>query len=671
MSQGDKPKDSEAKGAARLTGKRVAGGAASMKRFAWLLGVDDVLPPFKLHSVAWIEHHVEVAFDPGMSPTAKLGPAAGLQDKRDLVVFAIERVESTAKGFFTTTHLNAYFRGQDLPRLVAERIEKRAPERFGDKTIEDLADLLAEDPELGGPGLALPPDVNTLERPSNQLDTWGSEDAYGDFFAGGEIARGQLDSIDPTKLFQFVQHCDNECLQVQPHGVTPMVSLVDYPWEGRAKQAHGQTTLGKILKEKDKVVDDDPKTDESGEVSQHETDEMVTTDLSESDVVMGNPKKLRDILDHVTQTTTDKIIFFSNTCVPSVTGEDVESVVREYQEKSPVPLLYLTVTPRSMVNVFDSLLVERRLKAEEKAGPPDPRAINLIGFPDDRATEELGELLAPFGVRVNTLLLPELDVERVEVLPDAALNVILPNQLWQHMYDQIRFRSRIPFISPVAPYGLSRARTWVQEILTALNVEVPSTGTAFDKTWAQITSPFEAERDALFAKASTSRLGFVVREEEVYYLSDPGRTWSVPLLEMLEEAGFSFDLLLKVHDRASAKKAATHVQEALGDPRRHKIVGFNSLDMLLSRLEASDCQSVFSHHVFDWRLSQSGKTRFTLQHFEMGIAGYLRTLRRVTGLCETPFYQRYSRYLKRSPEGLRVVPEQTSSPSSDEDQVSS
>ena len=112
---------------------------------------------------------------------------------------------------------------------------------------------------------------------------------------------------------------------------------------------------------------------------------MVTTDLNEHDVIMGNPGLVREVLDHVVATTEDKdkITFFSNTCVPMVTGEDVESVVRQTAKESGISLVYLTVTPFSMFNVFKDLLEARRLTYEAQAPAPDPNMVNLIGFAED------------------------------------------------------------------------------------------------------------------------------------------------------------------------------------------------------------------------------------------------------------------------------------------------
>ena len=607
-------------GIERLSGKRLAGGPASRQAFAHLLGLDDLLPAEVL-SVGWIEHHVEVE--------ARVAP-------EQVVVFSFERAAEGASGLFRTAHLNAYYRGGDLPREVVEGVLERAPVRMAALTIEDLAATLAADPQLGGPGLALPPDVNARERPANQLDTWGAPDAYADFFAGGEIARGQLDSIDPTRLFQFIQHSDSECHQVNPHGIIPILALVDYPWDPRIRGVGAPT-------EACEAGDD-------GGPGGGDDDAMVTTDLDEQDVVLGNPQKLRDVLEHVTSGArgSDRILFCSNTCVPTVIGEDVESVVREFQKTSPVPLLYLTVTPKSMTSVFDSLLVDQRLAAEAAAPPPDPLAVNLVGFPDDRATREVVALLEDAGARVNTQLLPRLAVEHVKALPNAAQNVFLPNQLWQHLYDQVRFKSRIPGIAPQAPYGREGTRRWLRSIADALARPLD-----VDGALERATAPLATTLDGLAARAAGQRLGFVVRGEETFYLTDASRTWGVPLIEVLEEAGFGLDVFLLVQDRAGARKAAAAVHERFRQPARHRVTGFNSAALLRQRLADSSCAAVFSHHVFDWRLTQAGKGRFTLAWFEMGPAGLSRTLGRLVSLADTPFYRRYARYLQRTDLGLR------------------
>jgi len=136
----------------------------------------------------------------------------------------------------------------------------------------------------------------------------------------------------------------------------------------------------------------------------------------------------------------------------------------------------------------------------------------------------------------------------------------------------------------------------------------------------------------------------------------PDSTWGVPLVALLEELGYGLDVLLLVKDRESARKAAGEIHGVFAQPQRHAIKGFNTRELLLERLRASTADAVLTSHVFDWRVTSSGKTPVSLQAFEMGIGGALRTARRLQDACRTPFFRRYGRYLARTPRGLRVAP---------------
>jgi hypothetical protein len=598
----------------RIDGRRLAVGAHGRARLAWLLGLDRTPGRWRVTSAAWIEDHVEISVAVG----------GGRE-----VVFVVERPGSGEGAFVATGDLALRYRGKTLPPSLARWVQAAAERRLSRITMERIVEVLCSDPDLGKEGL---PQPASASHPAQQIDTWGGDDTWAEFFARGEISRGQLDSIDPTKLFRFVQHCDAECLEVSPWGLVPTVSLVNYPWADRAR------TMGRRR--------DVPATqDDDGEVGQ-----MMASDLDEQDVILGNPGKLRDLLEHAVaqEDPRGRIIFFSNTCVPTVTGEDVESVVREYRQRCAVPLVYLTVTPKAMTDVFRDLLVERRLRAEAAAGPPDPRAVNLIGFPDDRATGELVELLGRFGVRVHVLLLPDLDLERIERLPGAALNVFRPNQVWAHYYDQLREGSRIAHIAPCAPFGRTGTRRWLEAVLGGLAIPLD------DDTFRAAAAADDPAWERAAARAASHRIGLVVRGDEVHYLTDPANTWGVPLLEFTREAGLGLDLMLHARDAASGRALVDQTAGGFEPGPSWTIHMFKSFDELEALLDHAGCEAVLSHYFFDWRLTQAGKNAFSLQHFEMGVGGGARTLERLVRACEMPFYRRYRSFLRRTREGLRA-----------------
>ncbi len=422
---------------------------------------------------------------------------------------------------------------------------------------------------------------------------------------------------------------------MSPHGVAPVVSMVDYPWDHRVHHLD--------------EPDAGPRRD--GGAADPTDEGVLSTNLTEADVVRGNRQKVKDVLEHVAHRPNPgrKMVLFSNTCVPTVTGEDVESLVRQAARTADVPMLFLAMTPRSMHNVFRDLLLGLRRDAEATAGAPDPAAVNLVGFPDERATHELEALLGRVGIRVNCLLLPDLDVERLHRAPNAALNVFLPNKLWDTHYDHLRTDSRTPGITPPAPYGWAGTLRWLEAVVAALGV-----GGDPAAAWEAHVADLREGWARACERAARCRLGFIARGEDTRFLLNPAETWGIPLVEMTQEAGFGLDVLLKVHDRDDARGKALEVATLFTQPNTHQVRGFNSLELMRQRLREATCQAVLSQHFFDWRLTEAGKGRFSLQHFEMGAGGAIRTAERLAGICATPYYRQYGRYLRRTREGLRA-----------------
>ena len=207
-----------------LGGKVVAAGAATRTAVAQALGIVSARSPYRVEAVAWVDHALEVSLAVGGRKPALL---------------RIEARTAESKGLVLTEHLNIYFRGTALPRALVSRISTQAARNLADWTLDRITQLLSEDPELGAAGTAMPPAADETKRPQSLLDTWGAGDSYADFFATGEIARSQLDSIFSSRLFRYVQHCDAECLQVNPHNVIPTVTLVNFPWDDRLRRPFG------------------------------------------------------------------------------------------------------------------------------------------------------------------------------------------------------------------------------------------------------------------------------------------------------------------------------------------------------------------------------------------------------------------------------------------------
>jgi len=607
----------------RLQGRTLAGGPGTRAEFARLLNIDPEAgaDETRVAAVGWVVDHLEVEVD-------------GAEDH--VVTFYLDRFQVAKPSLYKSDHLILYYRGQAMWPDLEARLGAVGLERFESRTIEDLAALVAADTNVDPVRDRLPrgnPEDQAAYDRQSLLSTWASADMWYQFFAVAETARGRLDSLDIFERCSFIQHCDRDCLQVTPHMAIPMVDKVYYPWLDRLRKLG----LGSERPAKPAAAAPAPEPDRH---------QMCTTDLGEHDVVMGGLDKLTTVLDHVMDRGVDNMLFLSCTCVPFVTGEDVESVVKRYRGRTKQPFFYLTTTPQSSLGVFREVLVRQRQAGEAAlaatpGGAPDPRAVNLIGFSRDAALDEITGLLGDLGLKVNAVFIPQMNFSVIPQLPRAPLHVLYPNALWQNLYDQLLFDSPIRSIEPPAPYGLTGTRRWLQAVAEAAGVEV-DVGAVVER-WLE---PHRERWEALRREASQYRLGFVIGSEEVHRLCDPASTWGVPLLSMCEELGFGLDVMIRVTDRDTARTAATKVNALFAEPERHTIKAFLDRARLEKLLAEGTFVAAFSEYVGDQRLGAAGKAQFNLQEFEKGIEGMLRSTERLLDVCRLPLYRRYRRFLK-------------------------
>lgn len=640
---------------AEMQGHTYAGGAHSRRTFADLLGLrtaDEAAPgELRVTAVAWVKERAEVTVDEGQGSAPN--------------VIVIERLHTGRSGLASSATLNLWARNDGLPNELVQRCQLAMRTRLGRLTPENIAQFFALDPDLGASRYEAPPVVaEAREREFDRqafLFNWGGSDMWYQFFATAEYSRARLESLDLLNRATSVNHCDRECLANEPH-IPLRVPLTNFPWDDRvrrldsARETGGPSgALGAGAPGDGGGAGEGPwaeggaaEASAGGGESQAGTGDPAKraiaahyTELTDYDVIMGGQKKLLDVLNFAIDHLHGDMIFAHVTCIPAVTGEDVDSVIRKAQERSPVPILTLTMTPDAKDVIFGPILVEQRKAAEARVTESIPNAINLIGFPEDAATTDLVGLLEKLGVQVNVILLPIVQLARVKRLPAAPLHVIHPNEFWQNLYNQLLFDTRLRSINPVAPFGYERTVRWLESVAKEAGSAsgIDRLPEVVEAAWAPHRERFERLR----AEARTHRLGFVLGSDQVRQIAEPGVTWGVPLLGVLEEFGFALDFMVHAPGQQEGRDAARAIQKALGEPQRHRVRLFQTPSQLRMLLASGPFSAVYSEHFFDFRLSRSGKAQFSLTLFERGFGGAVRTLERLLDVCRLPLYRRYGR----------------------------
>jgi hypothetical protein len=568
--------------------------------------------------VGWVDGQLEVDV---------VGPAG------QTVVLCIAPACAGTPSLLRSDRLALYYRGTGLWPELRERLAAVGLSRFAGESAAALAALVEVDPaDAAAPDGGHAASAAEVLPPASASSGRGSTPPWCRFFAAAETDAARLDPVDVTRHGTVVRHCGRDSLQVAPHAAIPLLDEYNFPWGDRLRQLGWPRRPG--------GAPEQPAPGAGGPAG------TLTTDLGATDIATGALDRLTAVLEHAVARGIAELLVVDCSEVPSLDASSAAAVAARCATRAARPCVVLTSAQSSSAPLLGEVLVRRRLEAEARVTAVDAHAVNLVGFARGPALAELRGLLAAAGVSVNATLVPELDPSAVDALPRAPLHVLAPNARWRDLYDLLLCDTRLRAITPAAPFGLAGTRAWLAAVAAAAAVGAADADAVVERALA----PLRGEWEELRAQAVEQRLGLVVGREDVRRLCDPAETWGVPLLRMTEELGFGLDILIHVGDRRDAQDAAAQVHTALGDPGRHRIRGFRDEARLVVLLESGPFGAVFSEHAADARLRAAGLAQFSLQEFEPGLRGAVRTLRRLLAACRLPFFRRYRRFV-RPPRG--------------------
>jgi hypothetical protein len=348
--------------------------------------------------------------------------------------------------------------------------------------------------------------------------------------------------------------------------------------------------------------------------------EFITTDLKDADVITGGTGRLDAVLGELAGWTgDDDLVVVRSTCVPHVIGDDMEGSVRRWKGRGDI--VYDDVFAPGGGDLVAGLLAAAIDRGGRKRAGA---AISLAGLPRGRARQELEELLGGAGVTVACTQVPHIDLATAPAWRSAAVQVLVPSPYLQELYEGVFRPLPMETIEAPAPWGVAGTRAWLARIAEAVDRldEMRS-------TWRGAMRASAAERKRARQEASRLRLGFVVDADEAADLGEPEAMAGVPLLGMVAEMGFGIDLV--VHGDGP-------VDAGMDGMEIHR---FESEDALARLMRELPCGAIYSDLYADARIIAAGKMPFSLQLFEPGLAGALRTSHRLAHACRADFYRKY------------------------------
>ncbi len=492
----------------------------------------------------------------------------------------------------------------DEGRITAPfvRLLQRVSHRLGDFRLDELETIRRKCLETtGNDSKGNGPDVVSIE--GSCADKWARFFAYWQFSRN----RGQVLVYD-IPVTQ-IMHTDVECAFATPQIKSDEFIPYNYPWLSPAMSPDTEMF--------------------------HSGSKTYSTDIREMDVIMGSGEKLSALIsDAIDEIGSSRILVFNNTCVPMVYGEDVPSLIAAAREKCPVPLFYAGPENSISINPHHEFFISLKKETGFAEKEVNPLAVNLIGFPEKKGLDEIISLLGVLGIVVNEIFIPKIDPCIFDNYRAAALTVFYPDDTYTGIYNQIFGDVPVKTIMPPAPYGMRGTREWLETVAGELGVP--------DKKLDAIEKIEKEQLDEWNRLAEEARkytLGFVFEGAGMKMISNARLAGGVPIMEMLEEIGFGTQYLTYHPARAGSPRLGGKIME--------KDLGTFSTPAELEKLMLDSPASCFySDFYFDQRIVRAGKEQFSLQFFEMGFTGAVRTLRRLVAACSVPFFSRYRKFLQ-------------------------
>lgn len=201
-----------------------------------------------------------------------------------------------------------------------------------------------------------------------------------------------------------------------------------------------------------------------------------TTNLVENDIIYGAEEKLCNAIKEINQKHHPKAIFVYNTCVPSMTGDDVDRVCSQSESELGVPVISVNAPgflgDKNIGNrIAGDLLFKHVIGREDKDAPvykKDPLAINLIGE-YNIAGDIWGVIpdLNNIGIKLQTAITGDARFDALRSAHRASLNVLVCSKSLTNLALQMEKKWGIPFING-SFYGIYETSKTIQEIASHL-----------------------------------------------------------------------------------------------------------------------------------------------------------------------------------------------------------
>ncbi|MCQ6963650.1 nitrogenase component 1 [Methanolobus chelungpuianus] len=184
--------------------------------------------------------------------------------------------------------------------------------------------------------------------------------------------------------------------------------------------------------------------------------------LVEEHVIFGGEKKLSNLIKSTSELVNGELLAVISGCIPSLIGDDVESVVRQFREKEEnIPIVHVNTAgfagnSYQGYEYFFDAVIDQLLEET----PVEKGRVNIFGIVPFQhifwkgEAREIKTLLEKIGLKPNVIIGEFGALENLKNIPSAEYNIVLSSWVGHKTANKLKEKFGTPYISfPGVPVG--------------------------------------------------------------------------------------------------------------------------------------------------------------------------------------------------------------------------
>lgn len=226
--------------------------------------------------------------------------------------------------------------------------------------------------------------------------------------------------------------------------------------------------------------------------------------LVEEHVILGGEEKLDNLIDSTIKISNSNFYVVISGCVPSLIGDDVDSVVENYQFNHDI--IHVNAPGFKAhsfegYNLFWDSLIESDILQKQEV---EKNTINILGvLPYNNVfwkgdLYEIKQLFAALGVNANVIFGYGDGLTNLKNVPKAALNVVVNPWLGVRAAKKLKEKFGTPYITfPGIPIGAKQTSSFIDRVGRTLNIDEVKVSDFIKSKEDNYYHLFEAPGDAI------------------------------------------------------------------------------------------------------------------------------------------------------------------------------